>query len=164
LQGRAVGILANQPLVLGGIIDCGAACKAARLIGFCDRFQLPIIAFVDVPGFLPGLDQEEAGLAHHGAELMRAYARATVPKITVILGQAYGAAAIMMGSKQLGAGKVFAWPSATIGLTNESGSSLSSAAARGIIDAVIQPSMTRKHLIEALTSVRTERSNDGTSY
>jgi acetyl-CoA carboxylase carboxyltransferase component len=125
-----------------------------RFIGFCDHFRLPLVTFVDVPGFLPGLDQEEAGLAQHGAELMRAYAQATVPKITVILGQAYGAAAIMMGSKQLGANNVFAWPSAKIGLTNESGSDLSAAEAVGVIDAIIQPSETRKHLIEALTTGR----------
>ncbi len=153
LQGRTIGVLGNQPLNLGGAIDCAAAGKAARFVSFCNHFQVPIITFVDVPGFLPGLDQEEAGLARHGAELMHAYAQATVPKITVILGQAYGAAAIMMGSKQLGAEKVFAWPSAQIGLTNDSGSDLSAAEAQGMIDAVIQPSMTRKHLIEALAGV-----------
>ena len=130
--------------------------KAARFITFCSSFNIPLVTFVDVPGFLPGLDQEEKGLAREGAELLSAYAKARVPKVTVILGQAYGAAALMMGSKHLGADTVFAWPSARIGLMKAESASLSAshALAQGAVHAVIRPATTRAHLLAALAALR----------
>jgi len=112
--GRVVGIIANQPLFLAGAIDIDASCKAARFINFCNSFGIPIISFVDVPGFLPGVEQEHGGIIRHGAKLLDAYARATVPKITLILRKAFGGAYIVMGSKHLGADFVYAWPDAQI--------------------------------------------------
>ena len=112
--GRVVGIVANQPLALAGAIDIDASCKAARFINFCNSFGIPIISFVDVPGFLPGVDQEHGGIIRHGAKLLDAYARATVPKITLILRKAFGGAYIVMGSKHLGADFIYAWPDAQI--------------------------------------------------
>jgi len=159
LRGQTIGIIANQPLVLGGVIDANAASKAAKFLRFCDRFNLPIVTFVDVPGFLPGLEQEEKGLAAQSANLAAAYVQATVPRITIILGHAYGAAFTLMGSKQLGADTVLAWPAARLGLMNESEAQLSLAEAQthGLIDAVIDPHATRVQLIAALTSLRRSR-------
>jgi propionyl-CoA carboxylase beta chain len=114
IGGLAVGIVANQPAVKAGTIDIDASCKAARFINFCNGFGLPIITLVDVPGFLPGIDQEHNGIIRHGAKLLYAYATATVPKITVILRKAFGGAYIVMGSKELGADINFSWPNATI--------------------------------------------------
>ena len=114
LGGNSVGIVANQPLVKGGAIDIDASCKAARFIRFCDSFDIPIISLVDVPGYLPGVEQEHRGIIRHGAKLLYAYATATVPKITVILRKAFGGAFIAMGSKELGADFNFAWPQAQI--------------------------------------------------
>ena len=114
MYGRVVGVVANQPLVLAGAIDIGASCKAARFINFCNSFEIPIVSFVDVPGFLPGVDQEHGGIIRHGAKLLDAYAKATVPKITVILRKAFGGAYIVMGSKHLGADFVYAWPNSQI--------------------------------------------------
>jgi len=156
LLGRTVGLIANQPLVLGGVLDVNAMRKAARFMRFCERFNIPLITLVDVPGFLPGRDQEEHGIAQLGAKLLSAYAQASVPKITVILGQAYGAASLMMGAKSSGADLVLAWPSARLGLTKAGGAVLSADEARsqGFIDAVIAPHETRPRLIEALASLR----------
>ena len=109
-----VGIVANQPLVKAGALDIDASCKAARFINFCDNFSIPIVSLVDVPGFLPGIDQEHNGIIRHGAKLIAAYAQATVPKITVTLRKAYGGAYIVMGSKHLGADFNYAWPNAQI--------------------------------------------------
>ncbi|MBU1008169.1 acyl-CoA carboxylase subunit beta [Candidatus Dependentiae bacterium] len=114
VEGTVVGVVANQPLVLAGALDINASCKAARFINFCDSFSIPIVSFVDVPGFLPGVDQEHAGIIRHGAKLLAAYAQATVPKITIILRKAFGGAYIVMGSKHLGADFVYAWPTAQI--------------------------------------------------
>lgn len=114
IGGMAVGIVANQPAVKAGTIDIDASCKAARFIRFCDCFGLPIISLVDVPGYMPGVDQEHQGIIRHGAKLLYAYAAATVPKITVILRKAFGGAYIVMGSKELGADVNFAWPNAHI--------------------------------------------------
>ena len=114
IEGKTVGIIANQPLFLGGSIDFNAADKASRFIRFCDSFNIPVLTFVDVPGFLPGVKQEHDGLIRHGAKLLYAYSEASVPKISVIIRKAYGGAYIVMGSKHLGADFNFAWPSAEI--------------------------------------------------
>jgi acetyl-CoA carboxylase carboxyltransferase component len=114
LGGIPVCIVASQPLVLSGAIDINASCKAARFVRFCDAFNLPIITFVDVPGYMPGLDQEHGGIIRHGAKMLYAYAEATVPKLTVVVRKAYGGAYISMGSKALGADVVYAWPTAEI--------------------------------------------------
>jgi methylmalonyl-CoA carboxyltransferase large subunit len=102
LQGRPVGIIANQPSVLAGVLDINASDKAARFVRFCNAFNIPLLTFVDVPGFLPGVEQERGGIIRHGAKLLFAYSAATVPKITVVLRKAYGGAYIAMCSKGLG--------------------------------------------------------------
>ncbi len=114
LNGHVVGIVANQPKVLAGAIDIGASTKAARFIRFCDAFGIPVISFVDVPGYLPGTSQEHGGIIRHGAKLLYAYAEATVPKLTLITRKDYGGAYCVMASKQLGADLNYAWPSAEI--------------------------------------------------
>ena len=101
IEGRTVGIVANQPLVLAGVLDINSAKKAGRFVRFCDAFEIPIVTFVDVPGFLPGVAQEHNGIIKHGAKLLFAYAEATVPKITVITRKAYGGAYDVMSSKHL---------------------------------------------------------------
>jgi acetyl-CoA carboxylase carboxyltransferase component len=121
LNGYPVGIIANQPSILAGALDIQASTKAARFIRFCDAFNVPIITFVDVPGFLPGLDQEHNGIIKHGAKLIFAYAEATVPKLTVITRKAYGGAYIVMGSKHLGNDINFAWPTAEIAVMGAEG-------------------------------------------
>jgi len=114
LRGRPVGILANQPSVLAGALDIDASDKGARFVRFCNAFNIPLITFVDLPGFLPGVDQEYGGIIRHGAKLLSAYSAATVPKITVILRKAYGGGYIAMCCKDLGADCTAAWPSAEI--------------------------------------------------
>ena len=114
LDGHVVGVVGNQPKVLAGAIDINASVKAARFIRFCDAFGIPIVSFVDVPGYLPGTDQEHGGIIRHGAKLIYAYAEATVPKLTVTTRKAYGGAYCVMSSKQLGADLNLAWPSAEI--------------------------------------------------
>ena len=121
LEGKSVGIVANQPLIKAGTIDIDAAEKAARFIRFCDSFSIPIISLVDVPGFLPGIEQEHNGIIRHGAKLLYAYAQATTVKITLILRKAFGGAYIVMGSKQLGADFNFAWPTAQIAVMGAKG-------------------------------------------
>jgi len=121
LNGHVVGVVANQPMVKAGVIDIDASCKASRFIRFCDAFSLPIISLVDVPGFLPGVDQEHQGIIRHGAKLIYAYASATVPKITLILRKAFGGAYVVMGSKELGADFNFAWPDAQIAVLGAKG-------------------------------------------
>ncbi|HEX2128824.1 MAG TPA: carboxyl transferase domain-containing protein [Solirubrobacterales bacterium] len=116
IEGRTVGVLANQPRWLGGVIDAQAAEKAALFVDACDRFGIPIAVLVDTPGFMPGTGQERAGVIRHGASLLRAFAGARVPKLTVIVRKAYGGAVITMNSKDLGADIVFAWPQAEIGI------------------------------------------------
>ena len=116
IDGRPVGILANQPRRLGGVIDAVAAEKAAKFVDSCDRFGLPLAVLVDTPGFMPGTRQEGGGVIRHGASLLRAFAAARVPKVTVILRKAYGGAVITMNSRDLGADLVFAWPQAEIGI------------------------------------------------
>ncbi|KSW12151.1 methylmalonyl-CoA carboxyltransferase [Pyrodictium occultum] len=114
LGGIPVCVVASQPLVMSGAIDIDASCKAARFVRFCDAFNLPIVTFVDVPGYMPGTSQEHGGIIRHGAKMLYAYAEATVPKITVVLRKAYGGAYIAMGSRSMGADLVLAWPTAEI--------------------------------------------------
>jgi propionyl-CoA carboxylase beta chain len=114
LNGRPVGVVANQPAVLAGVLDVDAALKAARFVRFCDAFNVPLLTFVDVPGFLPGTGQEWGGIVKHGAKLLYAYAEATVPKVTVVTRRAYGGAYAVMGSKHLRADVNLAWPTAEI--------------------------------------------------
>jgi acetyl-CoA carboxylase carboxyltransferase component len=127
LDGRPVGVIANQPRHLGGVLDAEASDKAARFIGFCTSFGLPIVAVVDTPGFMPGSRQERAGVIRHGASLVRAFAAARVPKLTVVLRKAYGGAYITMNSRDLGADLVLAWPGAELGI-------MSGRAAVGIVN------------------------------
>ena len=121
LAGAAVGLLANQPMVLAGCLDINAADKATRFIRFCDAFNIPLVTFVDVPGFLPGCDQEWGGIIRHGAKMLWCYSEATVPKLTVITRKAYGGAYIAMCSRHLGADYVVAWPSAEIAVMGAEG-------------------------------------------
>ena len=121
LNGRPVGIIANQPMFLAGCLDINASDKISRFIRFCDAFNFPIITFVDVPGYLPGTDQEWGGVIRHGAKLLWSYAEATVPKITVTTRKSYGGAYIAMSSQHLGADMLFAWPSAQIAVMGASG-------------------------------------------
>jgi acetyl-CoA carboxylase carboxyltransferase component len=116
IEGRPVGIVANQPRRLGGVIDAAASEKAASFVRLCDRFGLPLVVLVDTPGFMPGTRQEDAGVIRHGASLLRAFAAASVPRLTVVLRKAYGGAVITMNSRDLGADMVFAWPGAEIGI------------------------------------------------
>jgi acetyl-CoA carboxylase carboxyltransferase component len=111
LGGHVVGIVANQPSVLAGVLDIDAAEKAARFVRTCDAFNIPLVTLVDVPGFLPGAEQEHAGIIRRGAKLLYAYCEATVPRVQVILRKAYGGAYIVMDSKAVGADLSFAWPS-----------------------------------------------------
>jgi acetyl-CoA/propionyl-CoA carboxylase len=114
MAGRSVGIVANQPMYLAGALDINSSSKAARFIRFCDSFNIPIVTLVDTPGYLPGTDQESNGIIRHGSKLLYAYCEATVPKITCIIGKAYGGAYIAMGSKNLGTDVNYAWPTAEI--------------------------------------------------
>ncbi len=121
LDGRSVGVVANQPSQKAGTLDINASTKAARFIRFCDAFNIPLLTLVDVPGFLPGTDQEYNGIIRHGAKLLYAFAEATVPKITVITRKAYGGAYNVMCSKHIGADFNFAWPSGEIAVMGPSG-------------------------------------------
>ena len=121
LDGYTVGIVGNQPAVLAGTLNIDASVKAARFIRFCDAFNIPVVSFVDVPGFLPGIDQEHNGIIRHGAKLLYAYAEATVPKLTVITRKAYGGAYVVMNSRALRADSVFAWPTAEIAVMGAQG-------------------------------------------
>lgn len=121
MNGQTVGFIANQPLVLAGVLDVDSSDKAARFIRFCDAFNIPLITLVDLPGYLPGVDQEHAGVIRHGAKVLYAYSEATVPKITVILRKAYGGGYIAMNSRHLNADFVFAWPLAEIAVMGPEG-------------------------------------------
>ena len=120
-NGCSTCIVANQPKRLAGVLDINASAKAARFVRFCDSFNIPILMLVDVPGYMPGVDQEHGGIIKHGAKLVYAYAEATVPKVTVVLRKAYGGAYIAMGSKSLGADIVYAWPTAEIAVMGPEG-------------------------------------------
>merc|ERR1712185_435035 len=121
MHGQVVGIVANQPMVLAGCLDIDSSKKAARFVRFCDCFNIPILTFVDVPGFLPGTSQEYGGIIKHGAKLLYAYAEATVPKVTVITRKAYGGAYDVMSSKHLRGDFNYAWPSAEVAVMGAKG-------------------------------------------
>ena len=121
IEGQTVGFVCNQPMVLAGVLDCDSSDKAARFIRFCDAFGLPIVTLEDLPGYLPGIDQEHAGVIRHGAKMLYAYSEASVPKITVILRKAYGGGYIAMNSRHLGADFVYAWPTAEIAVMGAEG-------------------------------------------
>ena len=181
MEGRTVGFVANQPMVLAGVLDSDSSRKAARFVRFCDCFDIPIVTFVDVPGFLPGTAQEYGGLIKHGAKLLFAYAEATVPKITVITRKAYGGAYDVMSSKHIRGDVNYAWPTAEIAVMGAKGavevlyrSELGDpekikarideyqtrfanpfvAAERGYIDEVISPHATRRRICRALNMLR----------
>ncbi len=121
MGGRTVGFVANQPLVMAGVLDCDSSDKAARFIRFCDAFNIPLVTLEDMPGYLPGIDQEHAGVIRHGAKLLYAYSEATVPRITVIMRKAYGGGYIAMNSRHLRADFVFAWPTSEIAVMGPEG-------------------------------------------
>ena len=181
IEGRTIGIVANQPMVLAGCLDIGASKKAARFVRFCDAFEIPIITFVDVPGFLPGVGQEHNGIIKHGAKLLFAYAEATVPKITVITRKAYGGAYDVMASKHLRGDLNYAWPTAEIAVMGAKGAveiifrqdigdadkiaaktkeyedrfaNPFVAASKGFIDEVIMPHSTRRRIALGLRKLR----------
>jgi propionyl-CoA carboxylase beta chain len=121
MNGRSVGVVANQPSALAGCLDINASIKAARFVRFCDAFNIPLLTLVDVPGFLPGLQQEHGGIIRHGAKLLYAFAEATVPKVTVITRKAYGGAYDVMSSKHIRADVNLAYPSAEIAVMGPEG-------------------------------------------
>jgi acetyl-CoA carboxylase carboxyltransferase component len=121
MGGRSVGIVAQQPKVASGVIDINASVKGARFVRFCDCFNIPLVTFVDVPGFMPGTEQEYGGIIRHGAKFLFAYAEATVPKVSVILRKAYGGAYIVMSSKHLRGDINYAWPTAEIAVMGPDG-------------------------------------------
>jgi propionyl-CoA carboxylase beta chain len=182
IDGRSVGVVANQPMHFAGCLDIDASEKAARFVRTCDAFNVPVVTFVDVPGFLPGTGQEWEGIIRRGAKLIYAYAEATVPKVTIITRKAYGGAYDVMGSKHLGADVNLAWPTAEIAVMGAQGAvniifrkepvesrpelvedynlhfaTPYIAAERGYVDAVIAPSETRGQVIRALRQLRTKR-------
>jgi methylmalonyl-CoA carboxyltransferase large subunit len=188
ILGRSVGFIANQSSVLSGVLDINASTKAARFIRFCNAFNIPIVTLVDVPGFLPGVQQEYGGIIRHGAKMLFAYSAATVPKIQVILRKSYGGAHLAMCSRDLGADRVYAWPTAEVAVMGAEGaveivfrkeveqatdkaarraelietyrSTFSSpyvAAGRRLVDEIIEPADTRKHLAQALEYLHTKR-------
>jgi acetyl-CoA carboxylase carboxyltransferase component len=116
MEGKPVGIIANQPKFLGGVLDAESASKGAKFVRTCNAFGLPLLVFVDTPGFMPGTKQEKGGVIRHGAKLVHAFAEASVPKVTIVLRKAFGGAFIAMNSRDLGADYVFAWPQATLGV------------------------------------------------
>lgn len=188
ILGRSIGIIANQPSVLAGAIDINAATKASRFIRFCNAFNIPLITFVDVPGYLPGVQQEYGGIIRNGAKLLFAYSAASVPKIQVILRKSYGGAHVAMCSKDLGADCCLAWPTAEVAVMGAEGaveivfrkemqeaadpaakraelidkyrSAFASpfvAAGRRLVDDIIEPADTRRHLAQALEYLQTKR-------
>ena len=164
MNGRSVGVVANQPKTLAGALDVNASRKAARFVRFCDAFNIPLITLVDVPGFLCGTGQEYEGVITHGAKLLYAYGEATVPKVTVTLRKSYGGAHITMSCKQMRGDVNFAWPSADIAVMGTEAAeeilgkkvcppSLEQAVSGGHIDEIIAPSQTRLKIIQALDSL-----------
>jgi propionyl-CoA carboxylase beta chain len=184
IAGRTVGFVANQPMVLAGVLDTDASRKAARFVRFCDAFQIPIVTFVDVPGFLPGTAQEYGGLIKHGAKLLFAYSQATVPLVTLITRKAFGGAYDVMASKHIGGDVNYAWPTAQIAVMGAKGAveiifrqdigdaakiaertreyearflSPFVAAERGYIDDVIMPHSTRRRIARALAMLKSKQ-------
>ncbi len=121
IDGHSVGIVGNQPMIMAGVLDIDSSEKAARFVRTCDAFNIPLVTFVDVPGFMPGTDQEYGGIIRHGAKLLYAYCEATVPRIQVITRKAYGGAYVVMNSKSIGADLAFAWPTAELAVMGSSG-------------------------------------------
>src|ERR1700752_4704745 len=181
MEGTTIGIVANQPMVLAGCLDSDASRKAARFVRFCDAFNIPIVTFVDGPGFLPGTAQEHGGVIKHGAKLLFAYSQCTVPLVTIITRKAYGGAFDVMASKEIGADMNYAWPTAQIAVMGAKGAveiifradmndpdkiakrtreyedrflSPFIAAERGYIDDVIMPHSTRKRIARALAMLK----------
>jgi propionyl-CoA carboxylase beta chain len=181
IEGRTVGIVANQPMVLAGVLDIASSKKAGRFVRFCDAFDLPLVTFVDVPGFLPGVAQEHGGIIKNGAKLLFAFAEATVPKITVITRKAYGGAYDVMASKHLRGDLNYAWPTAEIAVMGAKGAveiifrkdigdpekiaartaeyearfaNPFVAASKGFIDEVIMPHSTRRRIALGLRKLR----------
>jgi acetyl-CoA carboxylase carboxyltransferase component len=146
LEGRSVGIVANQPKIMAGVLDINASDKAARFIRFCDAFNIPLVTLTDTAGYLPGVGQEHSGVIRHGAKLLYAYSEATVPKLTVIIRKAYGGAYIAMCSRHLGADQVLAWPSAEIAVMGPDGAA--NIIFKKEIDESSDPTATRKEKIE----------------
>jgi acetyl-CoA carboxylase carboxyltransferase component len=146
MGGRTVGFVANQPLVMAGVLDCDSSDKAARFIRFCDAFNIPIVTLEDMPGYLPGIDQEHAGVIRHGAKVLYAYSEATVPRITIILRKAYGGGYIAMNSRHLRADFVFAWPTAEIAVMGPEGAA--NIIFRKEITEAPDPEATRKQKVE----------------
>ena len=188
ILGRTIGIIANQPAVHSGAIDINASIKSSRFIRFCNAFNIPLVTFVDVPGFLPGVQQEYGGIIRNGAKMLFAYSAATVPKIQIVLRKSYGGSHLAMCSKDLGADRVFAWPTAEVAVMGAEGaveivfrkemeaaqdkaacraeliekyrSTFSTpyvAAGRRLVDDIIEPADTRKHLAQALEYLQTKR-------
>jgi acetyl-CoA carboxylase carboxyltransferase component len=149
LDGHTVGIVGNQPLVLAGVLDVDSSDKAARFIRFCDAFNVPLLTLVDIPGYLPGVDQEHAGVIRHGAKILYAFSEATVPKITVILRKAYGGGYIAMCSRHLGADFVFAWPTAEIAVMGPEGAA--NIIFRQEISSSVDPAATRRLKVQEYT-------------
>ena len=149
LAGETVGIVGNQPLVLAGVLDVDSSDKAARFIRFCDAFNIPLITFVDLPGYLPGVDQEHNGVIRHGAKVLYAYSEATVPKLTVILRKAYGGGYIAMCSRHLGADFVFAWPTAEIAVMGPEGAA--NIIFKSEISSAPNPELMRKQKVQEYT-------------
>ena len=146
IVGRTVGIIANQPSVMSGVLDIDSSDKASKFVRFCNAFNIPVVNLVDVPGFLPGVAQEHNGIIRHGAKMLYAYSAATVPKITVVLRKAYGGAYLAMCSKDLGADKVFAWPTAEIAVMGAEGAA--NVVFRKEIDAAEDKAAKRAELVE----------------
>jgi acetyl-CoA carboxylase carboxyltransferase component len=146
LAGKPIGIIANQPKVLAGVLDVNASDKAARFIRFCDSFNIPLLTFVDTPGYLPGIDQEYSGIIRHGAKILYAYSEATVPKFTVVMRKAYGGAYVAMCSRHLGANLVVAWPTAEIAVMGPEGAT--NIIFRKEIAASTNPDETRKEKVK----------------
>jgi methylmalonyl-CoA carboxyltransferase large subunit len=188
IQGKTVGLVANQPCVLAGVLDINASDKVAAFVRYCNAFNVPLITVVDTPGFLPGVEQEYGGIIRHGAKMLFAYSAATVPKVTVILRKCYGGAYLAMCGKDLGADRVFAWPTAEVAVMGAEGaadivfrkeiqeatdkvakraelienyretfSNPYVAAGRRLVDAIIEPSTTRRHVAQVLEYLHTKR-------
>ena len=146
ITGHSVGIIANQPNAMAGVLDINASDKASKFIRFCNAFNIPLVTLVDVPGFLPGVAQEHGGIIRHGAKMLYAYSAATVPKVTVVLRKAYGGAYLAMCSKDLGADQVFAWPTAEIAVMGAEGAA--SVVFKREIDAAEDPATRRQELVD----------------
>ena len=180
MDGQTVGIIANQPRVMAGCLDVNASDKSSRFVRFCDAFNIPLLNLVDVPGFLPGTNQEYGGIIRHGAKMLYAYSEATVPKITLVTRKAYGGSYLAMCSQDLGADQVIAWPQAEIAVMGPAGAANIifkgdpdsakkteeyvenfanpyQAAARGFVDRVIEPKDSRPEIINALRMLSTKR-------